>query len=1490
MAEFDMYSQSSASSSPEDTDIKQLVLENQARIEKIFSQITEHIIFQKNVNSMFYKIVEGFQKDVAEFRSQQSFQDTDSGKRNADDSSLAEQIADLKKRVSGDESSEAAKLMRMMQKIESFENRLKNDEMRDDDLEKKLKNAKSAISYALECKTTVLEKDIRRLSGNVLPLKSKLSSYETHLKSIMESEKLDVTELAKRFESLSSLVEDIANSLEGEKSESSKRIDSVKKNVYSIKNQLVKHQDKVAEQLQTDFSGKLKDLRLQLSSVQKSLPSIKTKLSMHEKKLLSLESGEKADVLDVTGRLDDIQKTLSSILNELDREEKKTNERFKSLRRRISASKVEIEGKIRVNVSDLDSRIKIITKTIPAIHDELGMHDKELKDLIACENLDIQKITGTLSSFKIDLDRLGKKLDSGQKILVLDLRNRLSHMELSLSDTLKSQSRFVEKEIDTVAMHIPQLKSKLSVHENQFRKLIDSQRVSSQKFSENIEKLSSTIENEETISSSRIQSLKGRIESINTDLRKLHKDNFNVIDNEIKDSVSSLRSDIKELGANMPVIKSRLLKHDSDLANIMKRETFDVRLLAGRLENLASEIDEIDKKQEEYEINSAKSVMELRKNILLLLDDLKREDLKKFSSIDESIKSSVSQVRKEIENVFSQIPSIRNELSEYITELRILSESKDSDTKQILDKFSELSSNLVLLSSRVKDDENEESERIGHLKSRVLEIRDELQNREKKDISVLGGDIRTRIDSVKKEMDTISDNVPELRNKISSISSALDTAVTSETYDVGELSGRLEDFHRELKHDEIKSYSQVDSLRKQIVSVKETLRIDMQEQAKTLSQRIDSFADELPEIKSALKSHAKDIRMLTEKESFDVKTLSGKLDGIASELAGFERLTHDSFLELRGHINDVNHDMISNLTRSISIVRTEINDVKNKVPELSKKISQIDKSLLDLSKTETTDISLAFEKFQSLSDSLDFVSEVFMKKTSDNSRKIKELKKHTESLNTSLELKVDSNRETLARVISSKVKMLSKDIDSVALSIIPFKDDLMSQKRRLENLSKTDKLDFRQLKTATKSLFNQIGSMEHRVLADEMTNSKCIEGMRGKIKNSKSALEKDIRLQALALKKSIGSVSEKIPSLRERIDNDRKDLDAMLKKEKISIKGLSSILSSVESELYEVDTESSKRVDNLKESISIMRKQLFKKHCNDMDHLEKNVSDKMSVIHNEIERVGDFIPGIRESISKNEYLLKQLRDKEKIDISQVLALTDNLNSDIDAVETRLSDQKADYNSKLKNLKIKMGDIRSDMDDSLRLQAKSLQKEIDTVSSRFPLIKKELSVHSSRLKSIMSKEQIDFKDLNNDLNRVLGTLNQTTSELHGEERKSKTHFETLRHNIVSMQDRLLHKQETADKELNDSLKEQGKRLGSDIDTVSSRFPLIKKELSIHSSRLKSIMSKEQIDFKDLNNDLNRVLGTLNQTTSELHGEERKSKGHFESLQHNIVSMQ
>ncbi|MCK5290036.1 MAG: hypothetical protein KAJ56_03745, partial [Candidatus Aenigmarchaeota archaeon] len=478
-----------------------------------------------------------------------------------------------------------------------------------------------------------------------------------------------------------------------------------------------------------------------------------------------------------------------------------------------------------------------------------------------------------------------------------------------------------------------------------FQKLVNSQRVSAQKFSENIEKLSSTIENEETTSSSRIQSLKGRIESINTDLRKLHKDNFNIIDKEIKDSVSSLRFDIKELGTNMPVLKSRLLRHDSDLANIMKRETFDVRLLAGRLENLASEIDEIDKKQEEYETSSAKSVLELRKNILSLLDDLRKEDLKKFSSIDESMKSSVSQVREEIENVFSQIPSIRNELSKYITELRILAESKDSDTKQILDKFSELSSNLVLLSSRVKDDENEESERIGHLKSRVLEIRDDLQSRETKDISVLGGDIKTRINSVKKEMDTISDNVPELRSKISSISSALDTAVTSETYDVGELSGRLEDFHKELKHDELKSYSQVDSLRKQIVSVKETLRIDMQEQAKTLSQRIDSFADELPEIKSALKLHAKDIRMLTEKESFDVKTLSGKLDGLASELTGFERLTHDSFIELRGHINDVNHDMISNLTRNISVVRTEINDVKNKVPELSKKISQIDKSL-----------------------------------------------------------------------------------------------------------------------------------------------------------------------------------------------------------------------------------------------------------------------------------------------------------------------------------------------------------------------------------------------------------------------------------------------------------------------------------------------------------------------------------------------------------------
>ncbi len=310
-----MYSQSSASSNPEDSDIKQLVLDNQARIEKIFSQITEHINSQKNVNSMLYKIVEGFQKDVAELRSLQPSGDTDSVKMNADDSSLAEQIADLKKRVSEDESSEAAKLMRMMQKIESFENRLKDDEMHDDALAKKLESAKSAITNALECKTTVLEKDIRRLSGNMLPLKSKLGSYETHLKSIMESEKLDVTELAKRFESLSSLVEDIANTFEGERSESSKIIESVKKNVFSIKNQLVRHQDKVSEQLKTDFTGKLKDLRFQLGSVKKSLPNIKTKLSMHEKKLSSLESGEKADVLEVTGRLDDIQKTLSSILN-----------------------------------------------------------------------------------------------------------------------------------------------------------------------------------------------------------------------------------------------------------------------------------------------------------------------------------------------------------------------------------------------------------------------------------------------------------------------------------------------------------------------------------------------------------------------------------------------------------------------------------------------------------------------------------------------------------------------------------------------------------------------------------------------------------------------------------------------------------------------------------------------------------------------------------------------------------------------------------------------------------------------------------------------------------------------------------------------------------------------------------------------------------------------------------------------------------------------
>ncbi len=1481
---------SSGSSEDGRDDINQLIYKNQARIEEMLSRFSEHVDSQTNVNSMFFKLLEEFQKDLHDFKEHGAVKGDIHTEHRPEALPDDSRFAELKEHLTEDEKTQALKLRRVVQKIETLENRLKDDEHHDEALEKRVAKLKEDAANALDCKTTILSKDVLRLSGNILPMKNRLSNYEKGIKNLIESEKLDVTALAGKFDSLAHDLEALSKSLDGERGETSKRVKALKRSISSIRVHLDKHHDALAEELHSKLNEKIHDFRKELDPVKKALPRIKSKISVHEKMMSRMEVSEKADILHVTEDISALQKSFLSVSKDLDREEKLTVRRIKVLRHTIVSSRADTEKRMKSSVIDILAKIDIINRTIPDMQEMLGSHDRDLKDLIATESLDVQKITAELISLKADVIRLEKKFGDAHKVLVLDLKNRVSKMEVSLNESLKSQSDLVRRNIESVTIHLPHLRNKLSVHERQFRKMMDSQKVSAQKFTGNLEKLSSALESEETVYSSNIHVLKDRIENVNRDLRKMHKEDFNVIDDEVRQNVSSLRGDIEKLSTSIPVMKDRLLKHDSGLADAIKQESFDVRLLAGRLEGLASEIDGIERRQSVHDEMSAKSVAELRDNVLSLVDHLRAESSRKFSLVNQSVKDSVNVIQKEIDAVSSKIPYLRSDLSKYSSELKVLSADEKSDTKDLLDKFSELSSDLVLLSSRVAEDDKASLKKITHLKSRIIEIRNELGAKEKRDVSSLGKGFMDKIGSLKSDVNQLSSDVPELSNKLSSVDSALDRAVRTEGYDVKKLSSTLKNFHEELKDDETKSYAMVDSLSRRIDSVRDSLRADIQVRAKDLAKRISSVESEIPGLEGALKSHARDISMLTEKEVFDTKTLSTRLDGLASELTGFERQAHDNLVEVRFHVRDMNNAMLSNMRRSISLVRSEVKAVDCKIPGISVKLSSVDKSLIELSRREESDISSSLDKLDTLSDTLDFISKQSSASASENAKGIDGLKKHVESLYFSLDSREKTDYDGLAKLVSSRADKLSKDIDSVAFSIPVLKDKLLSMKEKISKLSGTEKVDVMLLKSTLASVAKELSAVDKKVSEDETSSKKDMDALHDKLNNSRSALEKDMKKQAVSLHDLIDSVSSKIPVLKESLDRDRKELEMMLGKEKLDIKGLGALLKSLEAELYQEDVESSKKIDRLKVSIADMRRELFKKHCTDIDHLEEDVKNKMSIVHDEITRVGDFIPGIRQSLSRHEGSLKQIRLNEKTDISSVLSLVDNLNTDVNAVEKGLSVQKADYNKKLKNLRFKIYDVRFDLRSDLRVQGESLQKDITEVSSRFPALEKMLSKHSLGLKSILSKEKIDVSRLGDRVADVLSAVNQASSELQGEEKKSKAYFDKLRDNILSVQKTLMQKQEAGDKDVLLTVKLQGAGLQKEIDRLSSDFPQFKKALSKHSLRLKSILSKEKIDVSKLGDSVADVSAALGHTISELHGEEGKSKAYFEKLWGNIVSVQ
>ncbi|WP_025407383.1 SpiroCoCo family coiled-coil protein [Borrelia parkeri] len=1424
-------------------------------------------------------------------------------------------------------------------KIESwdkFDNTIKDFSVRMDNLDRELISYQESLVMIEEKKREILDKGNEKLENEFKEFVFKIESsidnynksmedsfgiYETKYKSIENSLDLIVEqaktkindkedfiltrlneELQIKFDEVFMYVDERSHHMRDKLESKLVLIDNeisslssvFKDNTYSRLNSLEETIRQEMRQYEEQFADILEQFRVQIeSSVGDIYKEYDSKINQFDKDIRDrIESSLK----DANSRIESVQGGVRTLLDDL---EEDSNRIYVEFKEKVKGDIDSFSENVFSRMNDVGSELELKLSNISTdIQDRISKLDSSLYSELKEMN----------EKFVNDYSCLDGNINLKYETLLEALNLKSGELEIQLKDKYKNIADKFEHDIDKLTIKCDEKFSRISEKSDYDYQNFE---ITSTKLKESISSLNDLlVQDFETLR----RDFESKLSKVSADI---NNEVFNLKSHygeDIGEFIKQMEADKlqyehwqRKVGLNLEDIKSYLNKTNEEFLNLIEKQRTKGKELS---ENIFNELSEhIQKKAMDMHTNWKDELIVLNKSLL----DVKISSEELLLSTSSKIDSFEKDVNERLEYVTSKTEDFESSVLDKYKELRDMSYNNSEETlsgiKEFIDNQAEIihdkiimmlnglnedfsnkeeliKGNIEELDYRLKDFKVECEDVLNNLRSdldgfiearmqKVSEIKIDNQKQIDNFLNRISEDILSKRDMLNSEIDN---KLNDWQGKLSEISVNIENVLSSGKIDINsinsEMTLKIEDLKSTFEGLESYYLEKIDEFRNQG-------NVYADELLKNIMSHFDTDTKDLEE------SLSKKFATVLERSEEFVKEVDSLLKDKRTDIASFQASIDITIDSLNSRFNDVNREINEKYSKVISDSRGYSETLANKLEnEIGYEIENVNRRLTDKIDILSKNMDENLENFKSSFDVSKYQVENFEIKIKDIIEK--------EELRLGELLREIERQYRIRREEAIDYK---KAIDS---DIIQLREQFIGVINELKN-NIEDKSEF--LNDLYKERFKIIeNNFEERYSTFFIESEGAISKIRDEIYKILTDNDEHLRAKISEMDRNfeiIDGRSKEIleleEDLRKRIQEDSNNIHHQF----------DVIKSGLEKEIKDhfdmymikataaIDEEIEKYERGINEKISVL-----KSIENNFEMIEKNLKDKISECHNELDKTLD----VRYAELEGKYDEKHLLVEKKIN--------DKTNSVEELIASKYAELEGKYDEKHLLVEKKINDKTNSVEELIASKYAELEGKYD---EKHLLVEKKINDKTNSVEELIASKYAELegkydekhllveKKINDKTNSVEELIASKYAELEGKydekhllvEKKINDKTNSVEELIASkyaeLEGKYDEKHLLVEKKINDKANSVEELIASKYAELDSKYSNMHLDMEnrlnacISDLGIELARSSEKMD-KEIEEQL-KNLGELKLSLSNIEGDVLKLK---EDSYHNVSS--
>ncbi|KAJ0181185.1 hypothetical protein K1T71_003270 [Dendrolimus kikuchii] len=900
--------------------------------------------------------------------------------------------------------------------------------------------------------------------------------------------------------------------------------------------------------------------------------------------------------------------------------------------------------------------------------------------------------------------------------------------------------------------------------------------------------------------SSELQIISNELESKNKEFQQMKF---------VVDQLEEAKQKIQDINSINEELQNKVNAFDFSKTKEVSTLETDLQKALEEISQLKSKIQIFTKREEEYAISLAENKLSIHKEL-----ESKEAEIK-------SLKEGLSTSKQEIESLAIVINDYKNSISVLEEEkLKLTTEVNDFNAAKT--KINELEANLLEISKKCQTLEQIKSKADEEYKCLQLQVKQEtaeklamvdrntyLENRNKqlteentKKSSQISS-LETEIQNFKKNLEYSKQDDTEKQSILEELDvwrdkyEKLELEVQDERDELVKLQAEIEKLIT--NHESIQE--QNSQYRANITELKSENCIIKQQLIKsnTIKDSCQNMANGLGHLKQCIDMMSKETRLFKIDNNNMLDIMKKQID-----------ITLGTFLKQEINLATIEHNA---LKTQYTILEEENNELKSKITEYKSEIDQLNENLDSIKSAYEADIEniklLKIQKDELIS-KLEYLEQeakhlqLTVNKTNINDTEIKKLE--------------DEHNQLVSQFI--EFEKLNIELQTKCNDLENEKESLTHQLLNVKNIELIKNEDMKKLQTDNENLTEKVLDLENLIsLLNEKHNvmikeKETVSNMLTEVEKMNMNLRDEIT-KLIAEKGTLTSKLIELESLKKTTQLKIKTLEKEKEKLATKLMHVEKANASLQEEINEVDTD----------------KEITSRKLIDLENLKDCLETELEAKKDEIKTLLDDLNGVKKENVELVNLSQEINSK----LMHIRTLEESNKS--------LSEENILLKSQLQNISSDVIDLEKEIND-IRQSHEELEREKDHLND---IIEKLENSESNKVLTTTCSKDIQTDILENNL------------EVNIIETAEKEHFGNLNSankNVDETEQIIIYNELKAD---NDILKEENRRLQSDIEGLQTYLAKISKENSVLNDKLRELLATSEHSTE--NSDLTQNLSDL-----------------------------